>query len=460
MVLMLAACGGEGRPLAFPTGGDTDQIQPALTAIVDPMGKLWIVAGYTDLAQPDGSTMGLSLRSPDGTWTAFPPLAPNGESFRPSGDAWLAAAQSGGRAYYISLLETANHPAMPDEVGDGLALAVVDVRSGSPQILPPRRIDFGEWPSWDEPTIAATHPPGAIADTVIAAGTPIGPDLQDAVAVLVSQNGGESFGETTLIHAPDYPGHNPHQPDNTLVRPFLQQDPRPGQECHAYLAYGVYYATALSATYDPPACAAEAVGCRSIAETESHDCGVTWGTPSFIAVDTGAPTGEDFRGFSYAVANDGTRFVMFGDEDAVDAPILLKRAAPGMAFTVVQNGRWDDGPLETLASGPSASGATVRRWRPTLAASDRVAAMWVEEDASSHASAVWMSTFGGSWSAPARVDDAGVACDSSSLPSDDYMGVVPQGPFGGASNGFVVAWAPFEACGSQTPRRVRFKAVP
>src|SRR5262249_55156713 len=163
------------------------------------------------------------------------------EAFRPSGDAWLASAKSGGLAYYVSLLANVQRPPANDEIGDGLALAVVDVRSGSPQILVPRRIDFGAWPAWDEPTIAATHPPGAVADTVIVAGTPIGPDMQDVVAVLVSHNGGESFHYAAPIHAPGYPGHATHAPDNTLVRPFLQQDPRPGQECHAYLAFGVYY---------------------------------------------------------------------------------------------------------------------------------------------------------------------------------------------------------------------------
>ena len=458
MVVLLAACGDDGRPLPIPAGGDTDQIQPALTAVVDSSAKLWIVAGYTDLSQP-ASSMGVSLRAPDGTWTSLPPLAPVGQSFRPSGDAWLAAAQNGGRAYYVSLVETVDHPTTPDEVGDGLALAVIDVRSGSPQILSPRRIDSGLWPSWDEPTVAATHPPGAVADTVIVAGTPIGPDVQDAVSVLVSHNGGESFRQTAVIHAPSYPGHTSNAPDNTLVRPFLQQDPRPGQECHALLAYGVYYATALLTTYDPPACAAEPQGCRSIAETETNDCGESWGEPAFIAIDTGQATGEDFRGFSYAVANDGSRYVMFGDEDAVDAPILLKSAPAGGAFTVVAGGRWDDGAMQTIASGPSAAGARVRRWRPTLAASDRVAALWVEEDAATQASTVWMATSDGSFGPPVRVDDAGIACDGVTFPSDDYMGVVPEGPFGGASTGFVVAWAPFEACGSPTPRRVHFKTV-
>src|SRR5438876_12172815 len=89
------------------------------------------------------SSMGLALRAPGGAWSSFRPLAPDDAAFRPSGDAWLATAQSGSRAYYVSLLVTADHPPMPDEIGDGLALAVVDFRGASPQVRTPRRIDFG-----------------------------------------------------------------------------------------------------------------------------------------------------------------------------------------------------------------------------------------------------------------------------------------------------------------------------
>jgi hypothetical protein len=447
-----------------PAQGDSDQMQAALAAAVDATGQVWIVAGYTDLSAGNGSSMGLSIRAPDGAWSAVSPLAPDGDAFRPSGDGWLASARYGGRAYYVSLLQTADAAQGADEAGNGIALAVVDVTSGTPAILQPRRIDVGGWSQWDEPTVSATRPAGAIVDTVIVAGTPIGPQLQDVIAVLVSRDGGESFQEVALVHAPSYPGPAARGPANTLVRPLLQQDPRAGMECHAYLAFGVYYATGLASAPGvlPPACQARTGGCRSIAETETYDCGASWDPPRFIAVDTGSTGSEDFRGFSYGVAAEGTRYVMFGDDTAVNAPVLLKRAAPGSSFSVVAGGRWDDGPMETIASGPGASGEAVVRWGPVLAASDRIAALWVEEDATSERSALWMRTSDpavASWIAPQRVDDAGVTCDQATFPSDDYMAVVPDGPFGGPSSTFVVAWAPFVPCGSNTPRRIRFDGI-
>ncbi len=441
-------------------------MQAALAATVDSSHGLWIVAGYTVVSDQPTSTMGLSLRAPNGSWTEYPPLAPVDGAFLPSGDGWLAAAQQGGRAYYVSLLATTAIASATDEAGQGLALAVVDVRSGTPQIGAPRRIDSGDWPEWDEPTVAATRPPGATADTVLVAGTPIAPRVQDTVAVLVSHDGGDSFQEVAQIHAPEYPGAAAHGPANTLVRPFLQQDPRPGEECHAYLAFGVYYATALGGTRGiaPPACQSASSGCRSIAETETRDCGTSWSEPAFIAVDTGPPSSEDFRGFSYAVGANGDRYVVYADDTIDDTPVLLKRAPAGTAFSVLRGGRWDDGPVETLATGPSSSGGPVRRWGPALAAAGRVAAVWVEEDPTSHASALWLSTsdpVSPSWTAPQRVDDAGVACeDDVMFPSDDYMAVVPEGPFGSAASTFVVAWAPFAPCDIDIPRRVEFKTVP
>lgn len=463
VALLFLACGhgngGDGQAPRVPV--DADQMQPAMATAVDDAGGLWVVAGYTDVSATSALGMGLSIRSPDGTWSARPPLEPQGNTFRPDGDAWLAAAQNGRRAYYVSLLATGAQPSSDDDVGNGLGLAVVDVSTGQPQIEAPKRIDLGDWPGWDEPTVTATRPPGAIADTVLVAGTPIGPDMQDAVAVLVSHDGGVSFHEAPLLRAPGYPGH--HSPRDTLVRPVLQQDPRPGQECHAYLAFGVYYPSALMSTagVQAPACELETQGCRSIAETQTTDCGETWAVPVFAAVDTGSPQGEDFRGFSYAVAADGTRLVMFGDEDAADAPILLKRAPAGASFSVVQAGRWDDGPMETLASGPAPSGQPVHRWRPTLAASDRIAAFWVEEDTASHASSLWMKTSAAqttTWAAAQKIDDAGVTCDGITFPSDDYMAAVPEAPFGTSATGFVLAWAPFLPCGSQAPRRLVFQS--
>lgn len=460
-LLLLACCSGSsGSGQAPPVPADIDQMQPALATAVDDTGGLWVVAGYTDMSAPPASGMGLSVRSPEGVWSVHAPLEPDGNTFRPDGDAWLAAAQNGKRAYYVSLLEAEEQPATDDDVGDGLALAVVDVASGQPKIEAPKRIDLGDWPGWDEPTVAATRPSGASVDTVLVAGTPIAPDMQDAVAVLVSHDGGTSFHEVPLLRAPGYPGH--HSPRDTLVRPVLQQDPRPGQECHAYLAFGVYYPSAFASTagVQPPACELDAQGCRSIAETQTTDCGETWAAPTFAAIDTGSPQGEDFRGFSYAVAGDGTRLVMFGDEDADDAPILLKRAAAGASFSVVQAGRWDDGPTETLASGPGASGQPVSRWRPTLAAGNRMAAVWVEEATSTHASSLWMRTTAtptSTWAAAQQIDDVGTACDGVTFPSDDYMAAVPEAAFGSPATGFVIAWAPFVPCGSQAPRHVEFQ---
>jgi len=52
-----------------------------------------------------------------------------------------------------------------------------------------------------------------------------------------------------------------------------------------------------------------------------------------------------------------------------------------------------------------------------------------------------------------------VACDGVTFPSDDYMGVVPEAPFGATATTFVVAWAPFAACGTKMPRRIQFKSV-
>lgn len=463
LVLAIVACGGQGGGGSSPrTANDTDQMQPALAAAVDSNGRLWMAAGYTDESSSGGSSMGLSIRSPDGAWWQYEPLVPDSGVFRPSGDGWLAAAQQGSRAYYLSLLQTHGQAPAADELGDGLALAVIDFGAGVPKIIAPRRIDPGDRPSWDEPTIAATRRPGDATDTLLVAATPIGPDLQDEVAVLVSRDGGGSFSGSTIIHAPGYPGHHP--PRDTLVRPVLQQDPRAGFECHSWLAFGVYYPSALASTsgIQPPSCVSDPSGCRSLAETETVDCGRTWAPPTFIAVDTGSPQGEDFRGFAYAVAGDGTRLVMFGDEDAAGAPILLKRAAPGASFTVVQGGRWDDGPMETVARGTGASGQAVRRWRPTLAASARVAAFWVEEDTSSHESTLWVSdsaTTTASWMAPRRVNGAGIACDTSTFPEDDYMSASPDGALGVPTGSFVVAWAPFAPCGSNAPRHVEFAVL-
>jgi hypothetical protein len=436
---------------------------------VDERGQLWIVAGYTDFSSP-ASNMGLAVRAPSGQWNAYPPLVPFGGAFHPSGDAWLATAQKGSRSYYVSLLTTAPHQPSPDEVADGIALAIVDIAQGAPTILAPRRIDPGVFSAWDEPTVSATRPAGATSDTVIVAGTPIAPTFQDVVAVLVSHDGGQSFHQSQLIYAPHYPGRASGRPDNTVVRPFLEQDPRAGQECHVYMAFGVYYATALESTdgVSPPSCITDSSGCRSIAETESHDCGETWSPPSFIAIDTGLPGGEDYRGFSYAVADDGARFVIFGDEDVDNAPILLKRSSPGGSFSVIQTikgiSTWGDGNPEILASGPSRAGAIVKRWRPTLSASSLVGALWVEEETASHASSVWFSTattfkvlpFG----APRLIDSAGVACDGLPFPSDDYMGVTPEATLGQPTSSFVIAWTDFSPCGSTNPRQLEFRSIP
>ncbi len=458
--MSLLACSGSGGGQPAQVPADTDQMQPALAAALDSAGRLWMAGGYTDLSTP-GTAMGLSIRAPDGTWTAQPALLPEGNEFRPSGDGWLAATQRGTRAYYVSLLQV--HDAAPqgiDDVGDGLAFAVIDFALAAPQVIPPRRIDAGDWPNWDEPTVAATRPPGSGADTVLVAGTPIAPDVQDVVTVLVSHDGGVTFRESPPIHAPDYRVH--HSPGDTLVRPVLQQDPRPGQECHAYLAFGVYYPTAFTdrAGIQAPSCQSDPAGCRSIAETETTDCGDSWAPPHFIAVDTGSPQGEDFRGFGYAMATDGTRFVVFGDEDDANAPILLKRAPAGATFTVVQGGSWSDGSVETVASGPGASGRSVRRWRPTIAASASIAVLWIEEDAQTLASTLWMSDSPTStavtWTSARRVDGAGVACDE---PSDDYMAAAPEGPLGASVDAFVVAWAPFVPCGSQARRHVQFQTL-
>jgi hypothetical protein len=108
----------------------------------------------------------------------------------------------------------------------------------------------------------------------------------------------------------------------------------------------------------------------------------------------------------------------------------------------------------------------VRRWRPTLAARERLAALWIEEDVVTSRSELWLRSADASalaWDAARRVDDAGVACDGVTFPSDDYMGAVPEAPFGGGGGGtasrFVIAWAPFTSCGDPTPRRVHFKTV-
>jgi hypothetical protein len=331
-------------------------------------------------------------------------------------------------------------------------------------VLAPRRIDLGDWSQWDEPTVAATRPPGAAADTVIVAATPIETDLQDVIAVLVSHDGGISFREVMPVHAPGYPGHLAHSGDNTVLRPFLVQDPRAGLECHAYLAFGVYSGTALASTPGvmPPACQAETGGCRSIAETETRDCGESWDPPRFIAIDTGSTGSDDFRGFSYAVAVDGSRYVLFTDDAMNDTPVLLKRAAPDAAFSVVANGRWDDTPEETIASGPGSSGETVERWAPTLAASGDVVAIWIEEDVATGQSVLWMKTSDQgttAWTQSTQVDPAGVTCSQNTYASDDYIAVAPDGPLGATASTFVLAWAPFVPCGSKAPRRVRFDTV-
>jgi hypothetical protein len=465
---LLAGCGSGGS--ATVLGSDSDRTQPSLASVVDPAGRLWIVSGYTDQSMPAISQMGLSIRSPDGVWQSYPPLSSDG-SFAPSGDGWLATAQGGLRAYYVSLLDATPNASTNDESGDGLALATIEVTDAGPTVTAPQRIDLGDWPSWDEPTISATRPPGAAADTVLAAGTPIGPDYQDVVSVLVSHDGGQSFHDAATLLAPGSPGRVYGRRDDTLVRPVLQQDPRPGQECHAYVAFGVYYATALRSTpgLAPPACLLRSGGCRSLAESETRDCGDTWSPPVFIAVDTGPPGGLDFRGFGYAIANDGTRLVLFTDENAPDAPILLKRAAPDSAFTVTASiagtATWDDGPIEIVVAGPSDAGVPVSRWRPTLSASSGVAAIWVEEALDTHASSLRFST-SPSWPpagwAPARLVDpgaVGTVCDAQ-LPDDDYMALTPGAPFASPASHFVVAWTGFAPCGSQDPHHIFVATVP
>jgi hypothetical protein len=460
--LAFIACGAK-KSAIYAIGSGGSLLQPSLSSALDPSGRLWLVAGYTDLSS-SGSTMGLSVRSPTGEWQVYAPLTA-GPAFRPSGDAWLATVQRGSRVYYVSLLEVQNGAPGADEIGDGLSLAVIDVESGSPEIEGPRRIDQSAFAGWDEPTVSATRPSGALFDTVLVAGTPIDPTFQDTVAVLVSHDGGRSFHYAPPLFAPGYPGRAPHRPDNTAVRPVLAQDPRPGQECHAYLAFGVYYATALRETPDlaAPSCIGEWDGCRSIAESETQDCGETWTAPSFIAIDTGTPVEPDFRGFGYAIANDGSRLVLFGDEDADNAPILLKRAAAGAPFTVTAtvDGRraWADGPVEVVTSGPGSSGSKVRRWRPTLSTSSSVAAIWVEEEESTRVSTVFFSlspATAPSWSAPRPIElqPSGVVCESP-FPEDDYMGVTPVGP-----SSFAVAWTGFLPCGSREPRHIVVGSFP
>jgi hypothetical protein len=423
-----------------------------------------MVAGYTDISGGAGSSMGLSVRAPTGTWTDYPALSPEDNAFRPSGDGWLAAAKEGGRVYYVSLLETTRRVTALDDSGDGLALAIVDVRNGSTRIVPPRRIDRGRWPSWDEPTVSATRLPDASADTVIVAATPVGADLRDVIAVLVSHDGGTSFHEVLPLHAPDYPGHVAHGPNNTVLRPLLAQDPRAGQECHAYLAFGVYSGTALASTpgISPPDCQAATGGCRSIAESETRDCGESWGAPRFIAIDTGSTGSDDFRGFSYAVAVDGSRHVLFTDDTADDTPVLLKRAAPDANFAVVANGRWDDVQVERIASEPGSSAQSVERWAPTLAASGNLVATWVEQDVASGQTMLRVTSSAlaaPTWTPARRVESAGVACGDGAYASDDYFALAPEGALGATASRFVVAWAPFATCGSSAPRRVRFDVV-
>ncbi len=451
-------------------GALPERFQPSLAGVSDARGRTWIVAGYTEQRDPDRSSIGIGVRSPEGAWQTFPPLAPPGGGFRPSADAWVAAAQNGSRAYVLSLLIRDEVADARDDLGDGLSLAVVDLSSGTPRIDQPRRIDGGAWSQWDEPTVVATRAAGAGEETVIVAGTPLGPDEQDLVAVLVSRDGGGTFGDPVRIRAPGYPGHRSGRPDNTVVRPFLRQDPRQGWECHAYMAFGVYYPTALTETVRiaAPSCASSPSGCRSIAETETHDCGATWSEPVYIAIDTGRPSGEDYRGFGYGIAHDGTRFVMFGDEAMADAPMRVKRARSGERFEVTRSVQgaltWDDGPMEVLATGPDADGRGVLRWRPTLAASELAMAFWVQERTDTHTAEVWLSTSrpseAGQWTAPRLVDAAGTACDGALFPSDDYMGVTPNAPFARAAADFVVAWTHLRPCGSDASRRLVFRAVP
>jgi hypothetical protein len=454
----LAACHAPPAP-------DSDQLQPSLAAIVDGNGALVVAAGYTDLTRPSHSTMGLDLRGADGQWASFLPLAPTDRSFRPSGDAWLASAQHGARAYYVSLLATQTSASLPDDVGNGIALSILDAAAPAPTVSAPRRIT-PDGLAWDEPTVAATRQPGASADTVIVAATPIGPDFQDRVAVLVSRDGGQTFDPGASLFAPSWPGRTYAQPDDTAVRPVLQQDPRPGGECHVYLAFGVYRATALSSSppIAPPTCVGTSDGCRSIVESESWDCGASWSEPRFIAVDIGNTVGADYRGFSYAVALDGTRFVLFADEDEVNAGMQLKRAQPDRPFHAVTLGdsgaQWDDGDVEVVAMGPSSSGAAVRRWRPTLSASTAVAAIWVEAETVSGVGRVVYSLGDPAapsvWSPPRPVagEPARAACDRTLFPEDDYMGVTPLAPFSEPASTFLVAWSRFQPCGSKAPRRI------
>jgi hypothetical protein len=466
-VLLATAMAGCGSSGASRPGTDSDQMQPSLAWLVDSAGSPWLVAGYTDDSEPSRSRMGLSIRASGGNWRTYPNLL--GDAFQPSGDGWLATAQGGSRAYYVSLLAVTPGNATTDESGEGLALATID--ADGPTAHAPNRIDQGMWPGWDEPTIAATRPPGADADTIIVSGTPIGPDYQDVISVLVSRDGGLSFHYTTTLLAPGSPGRVYGKRDNTLVRPFLQQDPRAGRECHAYLAFGVYYSTALrdTAGVAPPQCMSEPDGCRSIAESETQDCGETWASPTFIAVDTGPPGGLDFRGFGYAVANDGTRFVVFSDEDSANAPILLKRAAPDMPFTVIQNlagtSTWDDGAVENVATGPTAAGAPASRWRPTLAASSTAMVAWVEEALDTHSATVQFSVshVGNQvdWTPPRPVGGAtfGTVCDAQ-LPDDDYMALVPRTAFATSTNEFAVGWTQFSPCNSTTAHHIDVAAVP
>jgi hypothetical protein len=465
--LFAAACGPAKNVCSL--GGDGDHSQPALVTLVDGNEQLWVVAGYSNIAEPVRSQMGLSIRDPGGAWTTSTPLVTD-SGLIPSGDAAVAATQHGGRAYYVSLLGVMPRPDYLDEQAIGLALATVDVENGAVTVAPPRRIDLGDWPHWDEPTIAATHPPGAHADTVIAAGTPTGDDYQDVVSILVSHDGGVSFHEVGPLLAPDSPGRVYGRRDNTVIRPSLVQDPRPGFECHTLISFGVYYGTALLDTpgIAPPACLTEINGCRSIAESESNDCGETWSPPRYIAIDTGMAGGLDFRGFGYTIGTDGTRLVIFGDEDADNAPILVKRAAPHDAFKVVQyiNGQptWGDGSPERVVEGPSISGLSVRRWRPAVAASGGVGAVWIEEDVATHDASIRfaLSTTNGTgqWSPGQIVDDeaAGVVCDAQ-IPEDDYIGIAPGAAFGDPTWTFVVAWTEFAPCGAKHTRRVDVASV-
>jgi hypothetical protein len=226
-----------------------------------------------------------------------------------------------------------------------------------PSMLAPTSVGLngGVTTYWSDPTISVTKTPERSTDRVVIVAPNVTAATQFTLFVSLWDGNPSDIGTVpfrpatmSLIYAPgatiqrNCPPDLPNCPNDTIIRPIVRQDPRPGYECREYMAFLVFYPSHLGGLSCTPVGSAD---CAAIAETRSMDCGETWSTPTYVLrrdngdvaagsvwVD-GVPSYSGLaRQFDYTVAPDGTRFLAFVHSVGSGAEVRVKRAAPDADF--------------------------------------------------------------------------------------------------------------------------------